>query len=88
MIVIGILGVSHPFISWSKSGDTAPPAPASSAKERVAVPALPSSQKMALEEGDYLIGPGDVLDISVWKDEALTRSCVVRPDGAISFPLI
>jgi polysaccharide export outer membrane protein len=36
----------------------------------------------------YLIGPGDVLDISVWKDEALTRSCVVRPDGFISFPLI
>ena len=39
------------------------------------------------EEG-YLIGPGDVLDISVWKDEALTRSCVVRPDGFISFPLV
>lgn len=37
---------------------------------------------------DYLIGPGDVIDISVWKDEALTRSVVVRPDGAISFPLI
>jgi polysaccharide export outer membrane protein len=40
------------------------------------------------DEDGYLIGPGDVLDISVWKDEALTRSCVVRPDGAISFPLI
>lgn len=36
----------------------------------------------------YLIGPGDVLDISVWKDDALTRSCAVRPDGFISFPLI
>ena len=34
------------------------------------------------------IGPGDVIDISVWKDEALTRSCTVRPDGLISFPLI
>jgi len=39
-------------------------------------------------ERNYIIGPGDVLDISVWKDEALTRSCVVRPDGVISFPLI
>ncbi|HXW69015.1 MAG TPA: polysaccharide biosynthesis/export family protein [Dissulfurispiraceae bacterium] len=37
---------------------------------------------------NYIIGPGDVLDISVWKDEALTRSCIVRPDGVISFPLI
>jgi polysaccharide export outer membrane protein len=41
----------------------------------------------SVEQG-YIIGPGDVLDISVWKDEALTRSCVVRPDGFISFPLI
>jgi polysaccharide export outer membrane protein len=40
------------------------------------------------EAGDYLIGPGDVLDISVWKDETLTRSVVVLADGKISFPLI
>jgi len=38
--------------------------------------------------GDYVIGPGDLLDISVWKDEALTRTSVVLPDGKISFPLI
>ena len=37
---------------------------------------------------DYLIGPGDVLDISVWKEEALTKTVVVQPDGKISFPLI
>jgi polysaccharide export outer membrane protein len=37
---------------------------------------------------DYLIGPGDVLFISVWKDQALTQSLPVRPDGKISFPLI
>jgi polysaccharide biosynthesis/export protein len=37
---------------------------------------------------DYRIGAGDLLDISVWKDEALTRTAVtVRPDGRISFPL-
>ena len=37
---------------------------------------------------DYTVGPGDVLDISVWKDEALTKSLVVLPDGKITFPLI
>jgi polysaccharide biosynthesis/export protein len=37
---------------------------------------------------DYLIGPGDVLNISVWKEESLTREVVVLPDGKISFPLI
>jgi len=40
------------------------------------------------EEAGFVIGPGDVVDIAVWKDEALTRSCVVRPDGIITFPLI
>jgi len=38
--------------------------------------------------GDYAIGQGDVLFISVWKDESLTRDVVVLPDGTISFPLI
>ena len=37
---------------------------------------------------EYIIGPEDVLEISVWKDEALTRVVVVRPDGKISFPLV
>lgn len=40
------------------------------------------------EEEPYIIGPGDVLDISNWKDEALSKSVVVLPDGKISFPLI
>ena len=42
----------------------------------------------AVPGGDYVIGPGDILDISVWKDEALTRQVSVLPDGKITFPLI
>jgi polysaccharide export outer membrane protein len=43
----------------------------------------------ALDFGpDYLLGPGDVIDISVWKDETLTKSLTVLPDGKVSFPLI
>ena len=38
--------------------------------------------------GDYVIGPGDVILVSVWKDEALTRQVSVLPDGKIAFPLI
>src|SRR5919106_6230031 len=36
---------------------------------------------------EYLIGPEDVLEISVWKEEGLEREVIVRPDGKISFPL-
>jgi polysaccharide export outer membrane protein len=36
----------------------------------------------------YTIGPDDVLEISVWKDDSLSREVVVPPDGVISFPLI
>jgi polysaccharide biosynthesis/export protein len=36
----------------------------------------------------FRIGPEDVLTISVWKNEALTRSVPVRPDGMISLPLL
>ncbi len=36
----------------------------------------------------YLIGPGDVLEISVWKEEGLQKEVLVRPDGGISFPLV
>ena len=36
----------------------------------------------------YIIGPGDVLDIALWRDDALVRQVVVLSDGKISFPLI
>ncbi len=36
----------------------------------------------------YLVGPEDTLDISVWKEEDLSLSVLIRPDGKLSFPLI
>lgn len=40
------------------------------------------------EPSKYILGPGDVLEISIWKDTALTKQVVVLPDGTISFPLV
>lgn len=37
---------------------------------------------------DYVIGPEDVLQITVWKNESLSRLLPVRPDGKISMPLL
>lgn len=56
----------------------------------VASPGFTQERTMVAGEisGDYLIGPDDLLDISVWKEDTLQRKVVVRPDGKISFPLI
>jgi polysaccharide export outer membrane protein len=37
--------------------------------------------------GDYTVNPGDVLEISVWREEDLQKQVLVRPDGYFSFPL-
>ncbi|HBP87397.1 MAG TPA: polysaccharide biosynthesis/export family protein [Nitrospirales bacterium] len=37
---------------------------------------------------DYIIGPEDVLEISVWRNPDLSREVRVRPDGKVSLPLI
>jgi polysaccharide export outer membrane protein len=36
----------------------------------------------------YRLGAEDIMLVSVWKDEQLTRDVVVRPDGMFSFPLV
>jgi polysaccharide export outer membrane protein len=41
-----------------------------------------------VEGGDYQVGPGDVVEISVWRDDSLTRTVTIPPDGVVSFPLI
>ncbi|OGL43524.1 MAG: hypothetical protein A2161_14370 [Candidatus Schekmanbacteria bacterium RBG_13_48_7] len=37
---------------------------------------------------NYVIGPEDILDVSVWQNETLRRTLPVLPDGKIYFPLI
>jgi len=56
----------------NQSGTLLPPAPIASA--------LPSP--------DYQIGPGDTLNIFVWRNPELSVDAPVRPDGRISIPLV
>ena len=43
---------------------------------------------VASAEKAYTLNPGDVLEISVWNEEALQQQVMVLPDGTISFPLV
>lgn len=45
----------------------------------------PADSKVANE---YVIGPGDALDIFVWRNQELSARIPVRPDGRISTPLV
>ena len=36
----------------------------------------------------YKIQPGDLMEISVWREDYLEREVIVQPDGKISFPLV
>lgn len=49
---------------------------------------ISNAPALLAQETGYKIGPGDALEISVWKDEALSREIIVPPDGMISFPLV
>jgi polysaccharide biosynthesis/export protein len=51
-------------------------------------PSIPVNIQSEAIGDSYVIGPGDVLDISLWRDDALVRQVVVLSDGKISFPLV
>ena len=48
----------------------------------------PAPASAATQEYSYIIGPGDNLNIIVWRNPELSMSVPVRPDGKISTPLI
>jgi polysaccharide biosynthesis/export protein len=52
------------------------------AAQAAAAEVLPPDQER------YLLGPEDVIEISVWKEPEMTKQLVVQPDGKIFYPLI
>jgi polysaccharide export outer membrane protein len=47
-----------------------------------------SQADVAVDSNVYVIGPEDVLNIHIWKEEALSKTVPVRSDGKISLPLV
>lgn len=39
-------------------------------------------------DANYKLNPGDILQITVWKEEGLDRETLVLPDGTVAFPLV
>jgi len=53
-----------------------------------ATPTPPSAAALAPVNPDYLIGPGDNVTVTVWRNPEVSSSVPVRPDGKITTPLV
>jgi polysaccharide export outer membrane protein len=53
-----------------------------------APPLPPAPPASALPSSEYIIGPGDQLNIFVWRNPELSVNVPVRPDGRLSLPLV
>jgi polysaccharide biosynthesis/export protein len=68
-----LVPLSIVLLAGCAGGPTHPPAPVQ----------LPSTLDYT-----YLIGPGDGLNVSVWRNPELSMVVTVRPDGKVSAPLV
>lgn len=68
--------------AWASTASAQDPATPES-PEQVAGPLAPQDVP-----SDYIVGPGDVLTVFVWRNQDLTVTVPVRPDGKISTPLV
>jgi polysaccharide export outer membrane protein len=79
LLVLPLAWMCTTAVSWAQD------APAAS---RVSNAEATAVRSLNVATAEYLIGPEDVLDISVWKNPELSRKVPVRPDGKVSLPLV
>jgi polysaccharide export outer membrane protein len=83
--------MQHPavrvFVTWVLLGSAMIAVAPAAAQAPVATLSERDANRSIAPEA-YRIGPEDLLQISVWKNDALSRSVPVRPDGKISLPLL
>jgi polysaccharide export outer membrane protein len=75
LLMIGWMALS-PLIVSCASAPTPAPAP------------TPTTAENKGTDSNYIIGPGDTLEVFVWRNPELTKTVPVRPDGKISTPLV
>lgn len=75
-------GVAPVLQAAVPAGSAALPVPAQPASEIARPAASPPP------DSRYVVQPGDVLQISVWREPDLQTEVLVRPDGGLTFPLV
>jgi polysaccharide biosynthesis/export protein len=84
VVMLLVVQVSAQGTATSTQGTKPPPPPqtTSTAKQQTGKPVVPPP--VLTVEPDYKIGVGDVLGISVWREETASGDVVVRPDGKVT----
>ncbi len=82
LTLAGWLAITLLTISCASSPPAAPPA----APAPTAAAAATAAAKAT--NSDYIIGPGDTLQVFVWRNPELSVTVPVKPDGKISTPLV
>jgi polysaccharide export outer membrane protein len=72
------------FASVLAFAQTTPAPQLAVATQNAPAPQLPASSV----DSNYVIGPGDTLEVFVWRNPELSTRIPVRPDGKISTPLV
>jgi polysaccharide biosynthesis/export protein len=81
LLWLGVMSTAGMQAQSARPPENNAPAPAAPAPAPAPAPA-------ANTPPDYVIGSDDQLHITVWKEQELTETLPVRPDGKISMPLL
>jgi len=88
-VLLASAALSAPVFSQSQNPQESPTPQATQTAAARPATERPEGVNPAAKVGkDYIIGADDVLDVNVWKEQELTRTLQVRPDGKISMPLL
>lgn len=82
-VALGVawMGFGFPMLAFAEMEGISQASEAKRAESR-------AEKRALIVTDDYIIGPEDILEISVWRNPDLSREVMVRPDGRISLPLI
>ncbi len=85
LTLAGWLAITLLIISCASSPPPATPAASTSTPTTAAAAASAAAKA---PNSDYIIGPGDTLQVFVWRNPELSVTVPVKPDGKISTPLV